>query len=1080
MRSIRAIAGVIALLAITNCHKSSKSSPSTPPYDPSSVELVQLARESGKIDEKTEAYYELLAQFAPGRLPAEYQAARTLASLPSVAPMRIAMQHLAEYTDAQAAEIKAMLALPHEPGWMTFPAVSRVGTLRRALSSSAPATGGPQSCRAAFAATTQATALSHFVGAPLIDTAHFRIRGMLLDPSDAKEKTALTNRLNAALATTVPDVGGGREVAFGDYLDHVYDYYANTLGMRGPSQLLAPKADGGRVPIDVAICDGAVNDAFGEPDSGYVFASVQLAFEDPVFRRITLPHELFHVFQATYAAPKDQASSWVLEATAVAAEDLVAPDVRRWSGAYADTPILAAGFANPMDRSFKCPEEPIHSALQGRCRNRAPLATASFDGGYSRFALMKFLMRNHGLTLGDFWSVFDGAQGDATVLIPPEQLGEFQVALLGDPVAPGLLFFDAADRAAFTSGGPQGSDDAPTYVDDRWTFRLDAGKVRASRAFRLTPTDVASTASTLKSLDATAWPIQPGATHRILIEIPPEVAALAEMGATADGLRLHLELTGCDTCTINVVAHGVFTWSGPSAATTPDLTLVPSTTCGGTASAAASYGSVDCAIPQGHPIPQFLTAVISNFGGKAASWKGGLTLEQACMKGCADQYEASLGKAGCSPGDLRTKLDAGYCSFLCTAAPVSLGAPYCSSADVSCDRRQEVCANGGVSTDTIAAFVPITSWPAVQCQDLDCTCSDTGILVSGYTDTYVAGSYAQQAFYWRGGQAPMLFDLSDPGGLSTRATGIARVGNDVYVSGSLAFPGLSALQGQGVYWINGSSGRAIYNSWKMFSQGITSNNGHTYIGGSSCFASVCNPNPVQPAYWTIGQSTSKVLSSYGYLHDLVATDDGVYAVGQDMAKGHVWWKDNGSTVEEHQLPYASGDFDLQCYFGERTGSSSSSLTVHGADVYVGGFSFSSSDLVQSLKPGYWKNSVFQAFPFMVGSCYSTIPSIAVSNGAVYVYGTCETSGVVHPCYFVNGTQHDLPNPPPYNMCFASDRHGIAVSGGNVYAIGSCCDDIDHCTHAYVWTNDNPTWMGITPPPGSGGPVNVYLTGVVAP
>ncbi|MFI5298476.1 MAG: hypothetical protein ACHREM_10280 [Polyangiales bacterium] len=991
---------------------------------PSSVDLIGRDRTSGLLDEKMAAFYTLFAQFAPDRLPLAYQADRPSSSAPSVAAMRVARAHHDEYTPAQAAAIDAMLEEPHLPGWMDIPSDFPVHSF---------GAGATVGCRTQFKGlgTGGATPPSHFLGSPAIDTAHFRIRGIVQDPAFPSVAAAIADRLQKALDATVPDVGGSPVVPFRDYLDHTYDYFKDTLKMGDPSGLAAPAADGGKIPIDVALCDSGDNDAYAEPNDGFIFASLQLAFEDADLRRVTLPHEIFHVFEAAYVVSSvSNDNAWPYEASAVAIEDLVAPGVRRWSGAFDKTPLLPSGFADAMDRSFKCPEEPVHSIHTGTCLNRAG-PTQGYAGDYSRFVLLKFLMRNHGLALTTFWSNYEAYDGNPGSALSTQQLGEFQVAALGDPTS---LFFDDGDRAAFfVASRPKDSMDLATDEPERYTFRLDPSVAEASVSDRFGPSQTLSLSATLKTLDSSASPVPPGGTHRLLLEIPSSVAARVVAGSSADALSLHFEITGCDRCILNVVALD-------DAGGVPARTLAPSTTCGATSSLVGALKSVDCTIAAGAPVPRYLAVLLSNFGTSPAAYQVGVTLPQACLEQCVDHYATALGTTSCGGADLATRLLGGYCAFACEGAPQSLDVPYCTTADVTCDRRRALCAGGGVTETSLAAFVPIPTWPTIACSDLDCSCATQSVDVS-VTVTYDWTNMYTGGVLFEGGSTPIRKELyPDTYGPTSTTSGVARLGADVIVVGSDSNASAPAGQNwRAVYWANDASHVTALGFGNT--AGISISNGKAYVGGGFLDSTATT---FGAAYWVLGEPVPHSFSTVPGRNLLAIFADGgkVYGAGTCGVPGSplapCYWVDDGTTVTEQMLAApVNGEADA--------------IFSTGADVYVVGVQSRVGSVTTS---GYWKNGTFNLLAGLSG--YYRV-GITVVGTDVFVSGTCSaTAPNTAACVFTNGVPKLLAMPVATVSCYTGS--GLVVSGGDVYVPGTCGDS-SGVPGAYYWKNGVPFALG---------------------
>lgn len=1002
------------------------STPDGPPaYVPSSVELILADNAAGVIDDALAAYYVVLAQFSPARLPPAYYAAVPYWSPPSVTWLRAVRASYDQYTPQQQAAIDAMLSRPDQDGWLDFPAAMPVRPLLR---DGTDETG----CRSRFAHPAGGTPERHFFGAPDVTTAHFHIRGIVPTAADAAQQDIIAPRLQAALASPVPDVGGGPPVPFADYLDHVFEHYVTTLGMRDPTfALSAPLADGGRIPIDVALCDGPVNDIFAEPNEGWIFASLQAGFEDPDLRRVVIPHELFHLVQAMYDIPGGAGSDWPFEATAVAVEDQLAPDVRRWTGAYAGRNLFPYGVADAFDRLFQCPEEPIHSSAEGGRCIRAP-ARQRYSGAYSRFALVKFLERNHGFQIPTFWDDYEAAGGFPEGLIPAAQLGELQVALLGDPAA---ALFDPADRAAFFDPlRPFASPDLPASEPDRYTFRLDPLRAAASVADRVTPTDAFSSARTLPSLATglapVGMPLVAGGTHRLLLEVPAAQAAKGEPGVDVDALTLHLEVTGCTSCTLNVVA--VDETGGA-----PGHTLASATSCGATAAPARALQRVACTIPAGTPIPRYLAVLVSNFGAAPVAYQAGLTLGQACVQDCIDHYAAALGAGACGAADLRATLAGGYCPYLCDGTPQSLAQPYCASADPSCQRRENLYGAAGVSTDTIASFVPVTTWPAVTCSDLDCSCAPRPVYVSGRIMVDTTNMHYGALWFQPGGARVELFP--DPVGPESATTGVAGLGGDVIVvGGDVDTTGATPVP-RAVYWLNDRAHVVALGPGGA---------GAVAVGGGKVYVGVTAPNgPVSSdaQYYVLGELSPHPLATNAYVSSITVVGGVVYAAGGCTGSSvPCYWKDSGGVVTETLLPNPSG-----------LGSTQSIFVTPAGIVYVAGTQGPTGP------GGYWASGGFHGLATLEG----TSAGITVLGGDVLVSGTCGSDPYTQQvCLFTNGVRQLLPLPAGTTHCWAAP--GLAVDGSDVYVAGFCLDAASN-GQSYAWRNGVPLLLGAGLPTGIG-------------
>jgi hypothetical protein len=582
-------------------------------------------------------------------------------------------------------------------------------------------------------------------GAP-IDTEHLRIKVVLPKATDAAVGAAVHKRITEALASAEDAVGGGGGTNFRDYLDRVFEHYRDTLKLPTPAtRLNAPLANGGRLPIYVGLCDEPyTSDAFGNIVEGWIFISVKIGFEHPELRRVIIPHEMFHIFQGvdTTACGDNPDKEWPWDAAAVAVEDLIAPQVKRWSGKYAATAFFpAAGKAlDPLDRCFRCPEEPLHTSYGGACKNRGAGAAAAYRGDYSKFILFKYLMRNTGLTLGSFWASYAAAGCDPKPVLEKDDyskslLADFQLALLADKKGAAKPAFDPADRALFRRAGL--SVDLAASDPARYTYHLDPSLTYAKwEGQRVAPADVSSNGP-LARLDSSALPLRPGATHRLLLETSPRASAAHE---TVSQLELIPEAQGLQAvaslaASLDEEAGGPGHVWDPDAPASWPASLVTNKLLGGTGPRVSS----------GDPVPRFIVVVLTNFGAAPVTYRLGLNHPAICETACGDFYQGYLLQKQCpqswcaseAPEDvqscisgytqhLREMVDGLYltpgyfCPFVCRGFPTGLDVPP-PAATGEPDWGKRVCDEAGVGaqcSQTKMGLMPLHAWPKIACSDL--------------------------------------------------------------------------------------------------------------------------------------------------------------------------------------------------------------------------------------------------------------------------------------------------------------------------------------------------------------------------
>ncbi|MBK7859804.1 MAG: hypothetical protein IPJ65_14515 [Archangiaceae bacterium] len=465
---------------------------------------IEAALEDGGLDLLHAALFQQYAVFAPHLLPAELRSEPD-ATLPPPAAHAwsvIVQQSRAQYTPVEQQNLRALTALP---GGADF----------RSFGDAAPPTGSR--CAATL---NNADAAPMFVA----ETRHFRFTavgtaqtGGGLTAEQARD--ALVTRLNAALLAPIVNRGAvPSQQRLADYFDEVYDFY-DRIGFDAP-------AGAGKVPVRVFACEGMAED--GAERDGEIFMSIKIGFEDESLRHVVLPHELVHYFQEGTPMPEWH-QAWPIEAMAVALEDVVARDPKRWSGIPAPDTQLPEWF-NAMNRSFRCPEEPFHSVNVRECRTRrgygeqlrAPALEGRtellYRGDYSKFVFFKWYLRKAGgapAVLGAWWAQYKSLGGFSEGMVTAADLADFQLALLGDEYGR-QTWFEDEDRARFNA--PAARLDLHPTKRLRYTYRFEEEKYWPNKG-RVAPPVEASFGAP-KVPDNTTYPLVAGATQRIVVEIP--------------------------------------------------------------------------------------------------------------------------------------------------------------------------------------------------------------------------------------------------------------------------------------------------------------------------------------------------------------------------------------------------------------------------------------------------------------------------------------------------------------------------------------------------------------------------------
>jgi hypothetical protein len=541
---------------------------SDPPGAPQTSEsLIYQAQKNGSLPDVQAAYYELLAQHVPYLLPAQYQS--SVPSLPpgSVVPHLITSALFSSLDAQQQAVVTALSVEPVDPEFMVF------SDAALALAGPAPNPPPPATCASTYKGAYRDGAS---VFSKYFEFIAVKPKQQAADPSS----TGVYGRMLKWLYVGVDADGGpisdtpsespnaGTDAGtdsqippFAQYLDKVFEYFLS-IGMKDPRPLMkdagvpvmtdAGAAGGlrsivnhqGRIAVYVAGCDAAPN-AFAYPN-GHILAADSIALRDPWFRRITLPHELFHIFEFAYGVPlKDNPDgsiadrAWPFEAAAVAMEDAVSPSVQRWSGERKAGGILPAqppwqSVYRPINRFFVCPEERFHSVANdpNQCDSDPKRVQPNilYRGDYSKFVYFKFMMENRAsFNMPNFWTHYAQNQGNPSSLVWPDDLAELNVALLADVKGRAPYFTPEARQAmAQRLLPPMKKGDTPKASDPtRYTATVlesEYSRQGKNAGWKLTPNDPVYTGNTEQPFSAKNV-IRPGATHRWLINLPPEAEA---------------------------------------------------------------------------------------------------------------------------------------------------------------------------------------------------------------------------------------------------------------------------------------------------------------------------------------------------------------------------------------------------------------------------------------------------------------------------------------------------------------------------------------------------------------------------
>jgi hypothetical protein len=285
--------------------------------------------------------------------------------------------------------------------------------------------------------------------------------------------------------------------------------------------------------------------------------------------------------------------------------------------------------------------------------------------------------------------------------------------------------------------------------------------------------------------------------------------------------------------------------------------------------------------------------------------------------------------------------------------------------------------------------------------------------------------------------------LSMPSGMtSSQANAIAVSGSDVYVAGTAS----NSTSQTAVYWLNHGAATTLP-SGMAYSEAnaIAVSGSNVYVAGYE----VNSGDNLTAVLWVNGTATTLSPPSgmaYSDAAAITVSGSNVYVAGvawnTDSDESAALWVNGAATL----LPMPSGL--TGDYYAD-------GIAVSGGEVYVSGFTDSSADYDTAIS---WVNSgAATTLPIPAGILFGeyTATGIAVSGGDVYLAGDGSTSaGSGTAAYWKNGTPTTLPMPNDMTDSPATSYAvGIAVSGSDVYAVGSLVDStIGVGQNAAYWVN----------------------------
>jgi hypothetical protein len=343
----------------------------------------------------------------------------------------------------------------------------------------------------------------------------------------------------------------------------------------------------------------------------------------------------------------------------------------------------------------------------------------------------------------------------------------------------------------------------------------------------------------------------------------------------------------------------------------------------------------------------------------------------------------------------------------------------------------------------------------------------TTIYIAGYAITSASVGNADDtlAEVWQlvsGSPTATATALSMPSGMtSAQANAIAVSGSDVYVAGYEE----NSTSRAAVYWLNNGAATTLPSGTQANAIAVSGNN--VYVAG---YEENSAGNGQTAVLWVNGTATTLSPPSgmaYSDANAIAVSGSNVYVAGvawnNNSDYSAALWVNGAATL----LPIPNGLTGEYYAYG---------ITVSGGQVYVSGHTDSSANLDSAVS---WVNNgaaTTLAIPpnDTVGN-YDAV-GIAVSGSDVYVAGsgTNGTTFVTNAAYWVNGTPTSLPMPSNISMNASSSAVGIAVSGGDVYAVGSLLGTTtDVGQTAAYWVNGGEATL--LPMPS--GTADSYATGI---
>jgi len=292
---------------------------------------------------------------------------------------------------------------------------------------------------------------------------------------------------------------------------------------------------------------------------------------------------------------------------------------------------------------------------------------------------------------------------------------------------------------------------------------------------------------------------------------------------------------------------------------------------------------------------------------------------------------------------------------------------------------------GGTYSPAVDTFAVPVLWHGGGMLNLAAKKTYSPVITTQGKDIYAAYNDATGSVYSKNGL--VIGNLSVPTNMRSYVTGIALIGPDVYISGSL-LTGSNGYPSIPVYWKNGTlnylsypTPLGLFDQWNT--SGIAVSGSDVYISGS---------HSTGAAYWKNGVIT--ILPNGVYAKGITVSGTDVYVAGVlhttpvSFVDQAGYWK-NGVAVF---MPNPNN-----------INQTALAIAVQGTDVYVAGYNYGSGYNTNAV---YWKNGTLNTLSKISGSGVRVSAIFIDPSNNVYMAGAEGVSGQNYSvaAYWLNGAE----------------------------------------------------------------------------